>query len=172
MACTQGAGHFLLHMAFKLSKPRRVPPSADGGKNFSLFFPMTCASGKTLLRPQTCESGTQTKPCEADLFGRGGARERSDAPPSGWDERCGLCPDDVRCRGLQPLRVRACTHESISSRRCCCRCGTRCRPPARRCPAGRSSVPGRSWGWRDRPGCRGPGAGACGPSPWRSGSPR
>ena len=65
-----------------------------------LFFPATCASEKTLLSLQACELGTQTKPSEAGLFGRGGARERSDAWPLGRDERCGLCPDDVRCSRL------------------------------------------------------------------------
>ena len=69
----------------------------------NLFFPATCASEKTLLRPQTCELETQTKPSEAGLFGRGGARERSDAWPLGRDERCGLCPDDVRCSRLHPF---------------------------------------------------------------------
>ena len=83
-----------------MQEPRRVPSSEDDGMRLNLFFPGTCASEKTLLRPQTCELGTQTKPSEAGLFGRGGARERSDAWPSGRDERCGLCPDDVRCSGL------------------------------------------------------------------------
>ena len=83
-----------------MQEPRRVPSSEDDGMRSNLFFPATCASEKTLLRPQTCELETQTKPSEAGLFGRGGARERSDAWPSGRDERCGLCPDDVRCSGL------------------------------------------------------------------------
>ena len=79
-----------------VQEPRRVPSSADDGMRLNLFFPGTCASEKTLLGLQACELGTQTKPSEAGLFGRGGAREQSDAWPSGRDERCGLCPDDVR----------------------------------------------------------------------------
>ena len=38
--------------------------------------------------------GTQTKPSEAGLFGRGGTRERSEKCPFGRYERCGLWPDD------------------------------------------------------------------------------
>ena len=38
---------------------------------------------------------TQSKPSEAGLTGRGGAREQSDAPPQGGDERRGLCDDEV-----------------------------------------------------------------------------
>ncbi len=38
--------------------------------------------------------GTQSKPREAGLTGRGGAREQSDTSPQGGVERCGLCDDD------------------------------------------------------------------------------
>ncbi len=41
----------------------------------------------------TQNTGTQTKPSEAGLFGKGGARERSEKCPSGHFERCGLCDD-------------------------------------------------------------------------------
>ena len=37
---------------FYARKPRRVPPSADGGIRSDLFFPATRASEETLLRPQ------------------------------------------------------------------------------------------------------------------------
>ena len=86
-----------------VQEPRRVPSSADDGRKSNLFFPGTCASEKTLLSLQACESGPQTKPSGAGLFGRGGARKRSDAWPSGQDERCGLCPDEVRRSRLQPF---------------------------------------------------------------------
>ena len=43
------------------------------------------------------------KPNKVGLFGGGGARKWSDAWPSGRDERCGLCPDEVRCSGLHPF---------------------------------------------------------------------
>ena len=53
-------------------KPRRVPPSADGGIKYSLFFPATCASEKTLLSLQTCGSGTQTNPLRWVCLGEEG----------------------------------------------------------------------------------------------------
>ena len=37
-----------------VEKPRRVSPRS-GERKCNLFLPATCASAKTLLRPQTCE---------------------------------------------------------------------------------------------------------------------
>lgn len=59
----------------------------------------------------------------------------------------------------------------LRSRQYCCRCGTRCHPPTRRCPAGRSSAHAQSWGWTSRHGCRALCAGAFGPAPYRNASP-
>ena len=59
-------------------------------KRVKSCFPAACTSENTLPRPQVCEPGTQTKPSEAGLFGREGARERSEPWPSGRGERCGL----------------------------------------------------------------------------------
>ncbi len=51
------------HMSNRMQEPRRVPSSADDGIKSNLFFPGTCASEKTLLRPQVWNLAAPDKLC-------------------------------------------------------------------------------------------------------------
>ena len=57
LECVEGVGKVKVMITLKSSEEKVVEKDSQREENEITFFPRTCASGKTLFRPQVCEQG-------------------------------------------------------------------------------------------------------------------